>query len=276
MDEEESVSTPSTTPATSPSTTSPSLSTPRSPPMPGMKMRPFDGNNYNSSRERKRPSVFQGDGLDAFIDIYCSRDGSRSSGTPECLLPPSPMERYYRDEEVPWQLSGTMDGTVAKEPREEREDGERERRLSYVVEDALKVFSGTNEASSQPPNSKSPATIEMVVNHDKNTIPTSEPQESLFHDLMVLSQIERKKKMFTKGAVYTHVRQRKSARKEDDALAVEELGEVDRRGEKRKGKGNSVALGRSGYDSSQRLRSFSVSDEEEKKVKVVKLRDRCV
>ncbi|OBT72138.1 hypothetical protein VF21_08777 [Pseudogymnoascus sp. 05NY08] len=221
-------------------------------------MRPFDGNNYNSSRERKRPSVFQGDGLDAFIDIYCSRDGSRSSGTPECLLPPSPMERYYRDEEVPWELGGTMDGTVAKDPREEREDGERERRLSYVVEDALKVFSGTNEASAQPPNSKSPATIEVVVKHG-NTIPTSEPQESLFHDLMVLSQVERKKKMFTKGAVYTHVRQRKSARKEDDALAVEELGEVDRRGEKRK---------RSG--------SFSVSDEEEKRVKVVKLRDRCV
>lgn len=54
---------------------------------------------------------------------------------------------------------------------------ERERRLSNVVEDALKVFSGTNEASAQPPNSKSPATIEVVVNHGKNTIPTSEMQE---------------------------------------------------------------------------------------------------
>lgn len=75
-------------------------------------------------------------------------------------------------------------------------------------------------------------------------------------------------KLFTKGAVYTHVRQRRASRKEDDALAVEETGEVDQRGEKRKGKGNLAALGRSGYDSSQRL-SFSVSDEEGKRVKMV-------
>ncbi|KFY72135.1 hypothetical protein V499_07706 [Pseudogymnoascus sp. VKM F-103] len=274
MDDDESVSTPSTTPATSPSTTSPSLSTPRSPPMSGTKVRLFDGNNYNSSRERKRPSVFQGDGLAAFIDIYCSPDASRSPGTPEYLAPQSPMERYYQEEEVPWQLSGTMDGTVAGEPREERED-ERERRLSNVVEDALKVFSGTNEASAQPPNSKSPATIEVVVNHGKNTIPTSEMQESLLHDLMVPSQVERKKKMFTKGAVYSHIRQRKAARKENGAIVVEETRGVER-GKKRRGKGNSVASDRSGYDSSQRLRSFSVSDEEEKRVKMAKLRDRHV
>ena len=54
-------------------------------------------------------------------------------------------------------------------------------------------------------------------------------------------------KLFTKGAVYTHVRQRKASRKEDDVLAIEEILEVDQRGEKRKGKGNSVTLGQSGY-----------------------------
>jgi hypothetical protein len=95
---------------------------------------------------------------------------------------------------------------------------------------------------------------------------------------MVPSRVERKKKMFTKGAVYSHVRQRKAARKEDGAMVVEESRGVERveRGEKRKGKGNSVASDLSGYDSSQRLRSFSVGDEEEKRVKVVKLRDRYV
>lgn len=95
---------------------------------------------------------------------------------------------------------------------------------------------------------------------------------------MVLSQAERKKKMFTKGAVYSHVRQRKAAKKKDGSIVVEETREVERveRAKKRRGKGNSVASDRSGYDSSQRLTGFSVSDEEEKRVKMVKLRDRHV
>lgn len=83
-------------------------------------MGPFKGNNYSSSRERKRPSVFQGDGLDAFIENYCSGDGSRNRETLDTLSPPSPIERYKQDEEVPWQMSG--DGDVARESRREREE----------------------------------------------------------------------------------------------------------------------------------------------------------
>lgn len=83
--------------------------------------------------------------------------------------------------------------------------------------------------------------------------------------------------MLTMGSVHVYVRQRKSPKKDDSAPAVE-TGEVTRtrKGAKRKGKGNSVASDESGYDSSQRLRSFSVSDEEERRVKTVKPREKRV
>jgi hypothetical protein len=114
--DEEGVSTAST-----PSTTStPSISTPESPPMHGTKMRPFKEKNYSSSRERKRPSVFQGDGLDAFIENYCSGDGSWNRETLDTLPPPSPIERYEQDKEVSWQMSG--DDDVARDSKEEREE----------------------------------------------------------------------------------------------------------------------------------------------------------
>lgn len=89
---------------------------------------------------------------------------------------------------------------------------------------------------------------------------------------------ERQKKIFTRGVVHAHVRLRRSAKKDDGALVVEEKGEVARvgKGEKRKGKGSSVVSNGSGYDSSQRLRSLSVSDEEEKGVKMAKLSERCL
>lgn len=113
MDEEEGVSTPSTT----------SPSTPQSPPMHGTKVRPLDGSDRSSRREKMRPSVFQGDGLDAFIEMYGNGNSAGSTGTSEALFPPSPMERYeHWEEDVPWQLSGTMDGDVAGESREERKE----------------------------------------------------------------------------------------------------------------------------------------------------------
>lgn len=106
MDEEESVSTPSTA----------SVSTPQSPPMHGTKVRSLSGDKHRSSRERSRPSVFQGDGLEAFVEMYGSgdSDSTRSTHTPDPLLPPSPMERYeHWNEEEPWQPSETMDGHAA-------------------------------------------------------------------------------------------------------------------------------------------------------------------
>lgn len=83
-------------------------------------MRPFKEKNYSSSRERKRPSVFQGDGLDAFIENYCSGDGSWNRETLDTLPPPSPIERYEQDKEVSWQMSG--DDDVARDSKEEREE----------------------------------------------------------------------------------------------------------------------------------------------------------
>lgn len=83
--------------------------------------------------------------------------------------------------------------------------------------------------------------------------------------------------MLARGGVHAHVRQRKSPKKDHDALAVK-TSEVTktRKGTKGKWKGNSVASDESGYDSSQRLRGFSVSDEEEKRVKTVKPREKRV
>lgn len=49
--------------------------------------------------------------------------------------------------------------------------GERERRLSSVVEDVVKVFSSTKEAPNQASNMASSATIEAEVNGGKDTIP---------------------------------------------------------------------------------------------------------
>lgn len=65
-------------------------------------------------------------------------------------------------------------------------------------------------------------------------------------------------------------------KKDDGASAVAEMGEKVgvERGEKRKGKGVSMVSDRDEYDSSLRLRSFSVSDEEEKRVKMAKVVDR--
>ena len=83
--------------------------------------------------------------------------------------------------------------------------------------------------------------------------------------------------MFTRGSVHAPVRQRKSPKKDDGASPVEP-GEVDRarKGAKKSGKGNPEASDGRGYDSSQRLRSFSVSDDEEKRVKMVKSREKHV
>ena len=49
--------------------------------------------------------------------------------------------------------------------------GERERRLSYVVEDVAKVFNSTKEEPSRASNMTSSATIEAEVNGGKDTIP---------------------------------------------------------------------------------------------------------
>lgn len=92
---------------------------------------------------------------------------------------------------------------------------------------------------------------------------------------MVLSQAERQKKLFTLGTP-TRFRQRKHMKKDDGASVVAETGEEVGVGrvEKRKGKGVSIVPERGEYDSSLRLRSFSVSDEEEKRVKMAKVVDR--
>lgn len=90
--------------------------------MRGTKVRPLNGNNGVSRREGVRPSVFQGDGLEAFIDMYVGGDGARSTEIPNALFPPSPMERYeHWDDDVAWRLSGNMNGDVAGEAREDRE-----------------------------------------------------------------------------------------------------------------------------------------------------------
>lgn len=65
-------------------------------------------------------------------------------------------------------------------------------------------------------------------------------------------------------------------KKDDGASVVAETGEEVGVGrvEKRKGKGVAMVSERDEYDSSLRLRSFSVSDEEEKRVKMAKVVDR--
>lgn len=109
MDEEDGVPTPS------PST----ISTPPSPPMRGTKVRPLNGGDGNNSRESVRPSVFQGDGLEVFIEMYGTGDETRST---EATLSPSPMERYEScNEDIPWRLRGTMNGDVSKEDQVEIE-----------------------------------------------------------------------------------------------------------------------------------------------------------
>ncbi|KFY36080.1 hypothetical protein V494_05342 [Pseudogymnoascus sp. VKM F-4513 (FW-928)] len=164
MDEEEGVSSPSTT----------TISTPQSSPMYGTDVRPLHGNNRRRSRERMRPSVFQGDGLEAFIEIYGTGEKNPSKEIPKASFFPSPIERYkHWNDEVPWRPSENMHSDVGRGSREERED-ERERRLSNVVEGALKVFSSPNEASSQSSNSKSPATVKAIVHDGKEMSPTEE------------------------------------------------------------------------------------------------------
>jgi hypothetical protein len=88
---------------------------------------------------------------------------------------------------------------------------------------------------------------------------------------MVSRQAERQKKMLSRGASYKPIRQRKSEKKGDGAS--EEVGA--KRGGKRKGEENFEISGMGSYDSSLRLRRFSVSDEEEKKAKTVKFGDGC-
>lgn len=108
MDEEGSVFTPST-----PSTTS--VSTPPSPPMRGTKVRPLNDNTHSNSRERSRPSVFQGDGLEAFVEMYGGGDRARSPDTPDPQSPQSPMKRYQQSKgDDPWQPE-TMGGHVVCE-----------------------------------------------------------------------------------------------------------------------------------------------------------------
>lgn len=77
--------------------------------------------------------------------------------------------------------------------------------------------------------------------------------------------------MLSRGASYKPIRQRKSEKKGDGAS--EEVGA--KRGGKRKGEENFEISGMGSYDSSLRLRRFSVSDEEEKKAKTVKFGDGC-
>lgn len=72
--------------------------------MRGTKVRPLNGNTHSNSRERSRPSAFQGDGFEAFVEMYGGGDRARSPGTPDPQFPPSPMERYqYWKGEDPWQ-----------------------------------------------------------------------------------------------------------------------------------------------------------------------------
>lgn len=92
------------------------------------------------------------------------------------------------------------------------------------------------------------------------------------------NQAKRQKKMLSKGISYKPIRQRKIEKKGDGASgSAESLGEVGlERGKKRKGKENFVVSGMGDYDKSLRLRRFSVSDEEEKRAKMVKVGDRRV
>lgn len=87
--------------------------------MRGTKVKPLNGGDRSNGQERVRPSVFQGDGLEAFIEMYGTGDETTS---PEVTLPPTPMERYeHWKEEVPWRLRGTMNGDVVKEVEVGRE-----------------------------------------------------------------------------------------------------------------------------------------------------------
>ncbi|KFY89520.1 hypothetical protein V498_06424 [Pseudogymnoascus sp. VKM F-4517 (FW-2822)] len=217
MDEEGSVSTPST-----PSTTS--VSTPPSPPMRGTKVRPLNDNAHSNRRERSRPSVFQGDGLEAFVEMYGGGDRARSPDTPDPQSPQSPMKRYQQSKgDDPWQPE-TMGGQVVCEYSGEVK-GERVRQVSYAVEDSHKVFGGTEEAQNQTSNKISPATIETGINDAKETIPIDRTQKSHLRDLMAQNQAERQKKISKRG-VYAPARQRKNTKKDHGASVVIETGEV--------------------------------------------------
>jgi hypothetical protein len=68
--------------------------------------------------ERRRISIFQGDGLDAFLMDYGDGEGIWKKQETEVLFPPGPMDRFEvweENKDVPWQPSGPLgDNTVGK------------------------------------------------------------------------------------------------------------------------------------------------------------------